>query len=360
MDRYERFEVEDFVIDDFFIQWVLNPGEMHDVFWQEWLSEHPDRAEVVYTAREIIRALRVHPVNQKFSGEEIRSIHQKIVRGNSSYPSLHHFLSSGWFKAASVLIVMTIGLFVYNRFLPQRNIKNGLLIKEFRNSSNINNLIRLPDGSLAVLKPNSRLRYPQTFHGKERVVLLEGEAFFEVKKNSHKPFLVRSQNMITEVVGTSFTVRAFKNAEEFKVIVNTGKVKVFDQLASDAKSSKRILVLRPKQQAIFKRSSLVLRKDTVLTPLMLAKEEAKEEFTFQKATFSVVIDKLEKAYGVPINYDKARFRDLVITTSLADLPLDKKIAVICKATNAACEFSNGQVYIKALFPKNSNTNPLTN
>jgi transmembrane sensor len=217
-------------------------------------------------------------------------------------------------------------------------------LNEYDNTSKTSKIVRFADGSLAVLKPKSKLRYPTTFTGKTRTVYLEGEAFFEVQKDAAKPFLVYSEDIITQVVGTSFTVKAFGGADEFKVIVNTGKVKVFhkDQLE---KENPQVVTVIPHQQATCKRNTTAIKKDTVATPLLLTKETATQSFTLNRVTLSEVIVKLEEAYGVQINYDKSLLGKQVLTAQLANLPLDQKVELICKAINAVCKFSNGEIYI---------------
>ena len=56
----------------------------------------------------------------------------------------------------------------------------------------------------------SRLRYPVEFSGKERKVVLEGEAYFQVKKNPSLPFRVEIRNQVIEVLGTNLTFRGTK------------------------------------------------------------------------------------------------------------------------------------------------------
>ncbi|MEM1407795.1 MAG: FecR domain-containing protein [Bacteroidota bacterium] len=94
----------------------------------------------------------------------------------------------------------------------------------------------LPDGSKVVLNRNSRLVYPVEFKGNVRTVTLEGEAFFEVVEDPSKPFLIKTGEAITEVVGTSFTVNAgIKN--KVLVTVLTGEVLLYPNANQEHKLS---------------------------------------------------------------------------------------------------------------------------
>ena len=78
------------------------------------------------------------------------------------------------------------------------------------------NTLLLSDGSKIILNASTRFKYPTSFNGDERVVHLEGEAYFEVAKNHSKPFIVKLKNQQITVLGTSFNIQAF-NDDRFSV-----------------------------------------------------------------------------------------------------------------------------------------------
>jgi transmembrane sensor len=86
--------------------------------------------------------------------------------------------------------------------------------------------LRLPDGTSVKLNSGSRLISPEHFQGDTRKVYLEGEAFFEVAKDSLHPFVVETNNIDVQVLGTSFNVRSYPDEEKVSVAVLTGKVRV--------------------------------------------------------------------------------------------------------------------------------------
>lgn len=96
--------------------------------------------------------------------------------------------------------------------------------------------IVLSDGSKVWLNTNSTIRFPRKFKELERKIELEGEAFFEVVKNSEKPFVVKTHNSTTRVLGTSFNVNS--SEELTTVSVQTGKVEV-----SDKSQTKKVVIL---------------------------------------------------------------------------------------------------------------------
>ncbi|MBN2611835.1 MAG: FecR domain-containing protein [Bacteroidales bacterium] len=82
----------------------------------------------------------------------------------------------------------------------------------------------LSDGSKITLNSNSIIKFPEKFGKKTRDIQLEGEAFFEVARNMERPFIIIAQNSVTQVLGTSFNLRARPEEEEVVLSVAEGKV----------------------------------------------------------------------------------------------------------------------------------------
>jgi len=87
--------------------------------------------------------------------------------------------------------------------------------------------IVLPDGTKVKLNAASSLTYPACFAGHERLVLLEGEAYFEVSKNKAMPFLVKSGGQTVRVLGTHFDINAYSDESIIKTTLLEGSVKVY-------------------------------------------------------------------------------------------------------------------------------------
>lgn len=113
--------------------------------------------------------------------------------------------------AAAVLIVLSGFLLYWNTPVKYETLAQS-------------EIVTLPDHSVITLNNNSKLSYSRSFNKKERVVHLEGEGFFDVAKNSEKPFLIHVEDVEVMVLGTSFNVRATSTLTE--VSVETGVVKV--------------------------------------------------------------------------------------------------------------------------------------
>lgn len=103
--------------------------------------------------------------------------------------------------------------------------------------------VALPDGTMVWLNAASSLKYPSSFTGKDRLVALTGEAYFEVAKDKKRPFKVKTEQQEVEVLGTHFNINAYDDEEVVKTTLIEGSVKV--KLPSNKSA-----VLKPGQQSV--------------------------------------------------------------------------------------------------------------
>src|SRR5690606_26026261 len=136
---------------------------------------------------------------------------------------------------------------------------------EQRNESNSSMTIFLSDGSEVELEPGSMISYPRKFTTGNRVVRLEGRAFFDVAKDSLNPFLVNTKSVNVKVLGTSFKVSSFEN-EPAEVSVVTGKVEVY------VSEQEETVILQPNERAVQSGQGARLAKMLVEEPAVIKRE----------------------------------------------------------------------------------------
>nr|WP_121272729.1 FecR family protein [Pedobacter schmidteae] len=160
--------------------------------------------------------------------------------------------------AASVAVLTTVGLAGW--FFMFKNAQNTTGQTTFQivstTSAQLKKVI-LPDGSIVHLNANSRIKIPHRFAATSRQFYLEeGEAFFEVTKDKTRPFVIHSQQLDVKVLGTSFNVRSYKQLNNLKVAVTTGKVSVSEQ-------GKVYGILTPGQQITYYKNSKTIQLSQV-------------------------------------------------------------------------------------------------
>jgi len=105
----------------------------------------------------------------------------------------------------------------------------------------------LSDGTRVSLNAGSRLKYPETFSGSTREVMLEGEGYFDVAQEADHPFLVHAGKITVKVLGTQFDVKAYKEDAELSTTLISGKVQV---MLNDDPEKKIVLSSREKLTVI--------------------------------------------------------------------------------------------------------------
>lgn len=148
--------------------------------------------------------------------------------------------------------------------------------------------IVLADGTKVWLNAKSMLRFPINFIGQERRVQLIGEGYFEVIKDSSKPFVVESKGQVLKVLGTKFNIDAYDDSRLVKSTLLEGKVLV------NAVKSNRSLILEPGDQSLL--SEVILQKQKVLLKNVLGWKNG--IFVFQNEKFGDICNSLSRWYNV--------------------------------------------------------------
>ena len=198
-------------------------------------------------------------------------------------------------------------------------------------------MIFLPDGSKVTLTKGARVSYDRLMNGKERKVMLNGEAFFDVVKNPEKPFYIHTQNMVIKVLGTSFRVMASDGKES--VIVKTGKVSVYLKGQDLEQSAAKILL--PKQVCTYSvPTKELITADYTGKSKIEIETESINEFNFEDESLDTVLKTLEKMYSLPVHYDKEVFKNCFVTISLENESLEENLKVITKTVGASFSISD--------------------
>lgn len=127
-----------------------------------------------------------------------------------------------WKLNIAAAVVLLIGVFSVFHF-------TGDISEEYREITvayGEKYIVALPDGSRVWLNAGSKLSYPKQFKGKTRQVNIEGEGFFDVTKKPEHPFIVTTNHLQVEVLGTTFNVHDYADENVASVSLETGKVKL--------------------------------------------------------------------------------------------------------------------------------------
>lgn len=193
-------------------------------------------------------------------------------------------------------------------------------------------VVVLADGSTVTLNANSKLRYPQNFNGNLRNVYLTGEAYFQVVHNDQKPFIVYSGKLKTQVLGTTFTVKAY-SPSKLSVTVLTGKVGVLDNLShARAMLTRGQSAEEPATGNIFKLTQLKDPEDAIAW--------IEDKLMFDNSNLTDVTDALTNKYGVQIKITSDRVAKQRITAIFQRQTLPDILRGITRLTHSKYTYSN--------------------
>lgn len=355
MKPYLTFSAEDFACDEDFLKWVKSPERYPslEAFWRDLVEKNPDKREVIDEARHMILAVIHENPYLPDEGNEKR-IWKKIVRSAQlPGPKQLSFWKQWYSKAAIILVTLAAGWYVSDHKEGEApgvpiEIAESAYVKQINNSDTPRTII-LSDGTSIILQPHSVLEYPETFKPDTREVFLTGQAFFEVARDANRPFLVLAGEIVTRVLGTSFTVRNIEGENNVLVTVKTGKVSVFRAAEKNRPSlnDDKIVegvVLMPNQQVLYERIEMKMTKSLVENPSVLI-PLAKHEFEFVDAPIKDVFAAIEEAYGVDIVFDEEVLSSCYLNASLTDVALYDKLKLICKGINTTYEIIDSHIII---------------
>lgn len=224
-----------------------------------------------------------------------------------------------------------------------------------RNTTALPLAVVLTDGSHVTLQPRSSLYYSPDSFAAGREVLMEGEALFNIAKDSLHPFCVYYGNIVTKVLGTSFTIRTNRLSGRVEVAVLTGKVKVYEneKMIAGAKGTSGVVVT-PNQQAVYRADKRLFAATLVEKPVLLKAntdtvttvKEDQALFDFDNAKLSGVFKSLEAAYGIRINVSTPKLYNCSFSGDITKQDLYDKLRIICLATASEYKINGTEILVE--------------
>jgi ferric-dicitrate binding protein FerR (iron transport regulator) len=281
--------------------------------------------------------LKKYPIEQAWGKVESR-IHNRVSLGRTI---IRKFISNPLYRvAAAVLIAAVLLVSGYEVFY---NPSASVAMLEVTAANQVLNTFTLPDGTLVSLNSNTKVFYPEKFGNKIREVSIEGEAFFEVKPNKNKPFIIHAGKAQIKVLGTSFSVSAYPETKLVEVIVQTGKVQVMNKTAKTQQTDE--LILTPGDKGTLVYASNTLQKTTNQDPNFLAWKT--RNLIFKATSLHEVIGNLEKVYKVNISLADPKLNKLLLTAQFNNYSLDFILKVIENTFPIEVHNVDGQYILKA-------------
>lgn len=219
-----------------------------------------------------------------------------------------------------------------------RKLKDGQLVYEMKESLTENSVLNtvstpkggqyqliLADGSKVWLNAASSIKFPSAFGNTERLVEITGEVYFEVASDPLKPFKVKSENQLIEVLGTRFNVNTYRDELSSKTTLIEGKVSI-SKLTNGQANLRGSRIMKPGQQATVDKNSPDIILETVDTEQSVAWKNG--YFKFDKADIQTVMRQICRWYDVEAEYKGKLSTDLFAGEIKRDEDVNKVLRIL--------------------------------
>jgi len=251
--------------------------------------------------------------------EAFLSLLERINRSQNEVKELNHpYLSrkfngrwKSFIKVAAAVALMVSSIIAIELGINAK--ENDITVPEKATVNKKNPLgqkstIKLPDGSTVWLNAGSSISYPEKFDSSERRIDLKGEAFFDVKRDENRPFVVKVGDINVSVLGTRFNVRAFPEEVVANVSLVSGKVKV-DRYGSD--SQHESFFLDPGEEISYnEKSGEIVKQKFDIEDVTAWKDGI---FILRDDSFASFVQKLERWYGVEVKVEGKPTDNFIVT-----------------------------------------------
>lgn len=284
---------------------------------------------------------------------------EKPIFENSTIKPIHHTRRKNWLAAASIISLLTIGAlgFYYKKGSKPETQQALSTVYGKRIHTT------LPDGSKVWLNAGSSITYAYNSRGNgKREITLNGEAYFDVKHDNARPFIVHAGKLDVIVLGTAFNVKAYATDKFMETTLIRGKVAI----SGDGSASEAI-VLYPNEKVTISTGKFEARKSLVSTrrvekdsladvprkiaDVPIVPEDVAEtgwlndRLTFKKENFTDLANQMERWYAVTIVFDNGKFLTKQFTGAFKGQDINEVMHALQLIQPFNYKITNNQIHI---------------
>ncbi len=307
-----------------FKRWLSDPSTQSEV--ELWLAEH-----------------------WALSGEiDSNTLIETVFGQIQEYQQVHHSKSGlsltrilkVYQRVAAFLLIPIIGLgiwFAISQFSHSEKQYTETFAPRGQKSQ-----IVLADGTKVWLNSDTKIKYPGSFSQNQRDVYLDGEAFFEVTKNVHSPFVVHTSGVDVKVLGTKFNLKAYGDENQIETSLFEGKI----NLMMTNPGNNRLV----EKEVLPGQSFTFMKDDRQLAASRFSQDEINgwknNQLIFKDDTFGNLVRKLERWYDVQVVYDEKQFDDRRLTVELYEGErLERLMEIVGLALSVDYKYEKGKIIL---------------
>ncbi len=249
----------------------------------------------------------------------------------------HFTLTPGYkyWAIAAVISLLMASMLILFYFSNQHN--NSVNEIKLITSTSYKDVIKekLPDSSVVILNEGSSIQYPERFNSTQREVKLTGEAYFKVKHDPARPFIVNANNINIKVLGTAFNVKSLQAGSITQVNVTQGKVLMFN--------SNNQIIINAGLEGTYNEKTGIFSLDSLKDENSIA--YATRVFNFKDISLKDICSDLEKAYAVTIHLQNNSIAQCHMTSRFDNKPINYILDVISATFDLSYKKTGNEIYI---------------
>jgi ferric-dicitrate binding protein FerR (iron transport regulator) len=235
-----------------------------------------------------------------------------------------------WRVAASIIVVIGVGFFLYKNMTPEEIVKPVEVVAEDKTVGDT-----LPDGSGVFLNKETKVAYAYNKKDKKHEVKLAGEAYFNVKHDKDETFIIDAQGIYIRDIGTSFNVKAYPESNTVEVLVEEGEVIFYT-------NDNPGIHLHANGKGIYNKVTKTFTIDEPEANVLAYKTKL---FIFSGTDLKTVVESLNGVYDKKIIIDK-RIENCQLTVSFREETLDEIVQVIAETLGLTYTESGGSFMLE--------------
>lgn len=237
-----------------------------------------------------------------------------------------------WMRVAAMFILPVLTALGMYFYMSKTDSSTGPLVIAVERGQKAN--ITLPDGSKVWLNSQSKLTYSDNFNVEKRELQLDGEAYFEVAHNPNKPFIVNSNDIAVEALGTAFGVKAYNEDNLISSILMQGKVRV---TTPDGEA-----ILMPNDRIMYDKTTRKKIKNTVTNATDFT-GWIHNELRFENESLGEIAKSIQRIYNVEIIFATERLKNQRFTGTVNNNSLESVLTIIALTSPVSFQIDSHRV-----------------
>jgi len=344
-----------------------------------WLAQSQENVEIFKQSESVWNALEIVKTGKEYdSGKAFRSFKEQVSNRLKTSRRIGLYKKIDIFIRIAAVLVILIGIGHLFTKPIDKSIQSDPSVFEIISPRGSKTQVLLPDGSKVWLNSESKIRYFNNYNQSGREVILEGEGYFEVKKNPDKPFVVTASDIRIKALGTIFNIKAYPEENTIETTLVEGRLEV--ESGASGKVNK-LVTLEPNQKVTFFNKNEVVEEQKnieenqkvenappvkAVMDKIISKEKVDPSLItswknnilyFDNENFQDLAFKLERRFGVTIHFENENLKQLHFTGKFRDIIIEQVLEALQFASPFDYRFDDNNIYLSENPIKES---PLTN